>query len=96
MPIDASFPSIAEAIESALVSHYRPLWNAELGGFASHSPGKGRSRQAPSDWDVMHPGREWVTKLSGEPNNRRKIARRVQKHLKVVQEVLSDKETNRT
>ncbi len=86
MPVDSSFPSIAEAIESALVSHYKPLWNSGLEGFASHNPGKGRTKQAPSDWDVIHPGREWVTKLSGVPNDRRKITRRVQKHMEALKE----------
>jgi hypothetical protein len=75
--VDTNYPSVADAIEGALVNHYQPLWNTCIDGFASHNPGKTRSKQSPSDWDVLHPGREWVKSLTGKSKDSRKIKRRV-------------------
>jgi len=86
MPLSTDLPSITEEVEATLVDQYQPLWNTCLEGFGSHNPGRGRAKQAPSDWDVIHPGREWVSKLSGKANDRRKLGRKVQKHMKLVKE----------
>ena len=48
-------------IEAALIKLSQPLWNVALDGFGNHDPGKGRYEQAKSDWDVIHPGRVWVS-----------------------------------
>lgn len=53
--------------ESLLIRRLRPLWNQAVPGFGIHHPGGGRYEQAPSDWDVLHPGRPWVKRLTGAP-----------------------------
>jgi hypothetical protein len=52
-------------IEAALIKHHLPLWNTVVDGFGNHSPGEGRFNQRKSDWDVIHPGREWAAKCRG-------------------------------
>jgi len=54
-------------VEAELVRRYRPLWNTVVDGFGNHDPGAGRYNQAPSEWDVLHPGRTWASRLTGKP-----------------------------
>ena len=56
-------------IEAALIRLYQPLWNSVIDGFGNHDPGKGRSEQAMSEWDVIHPGRKWAKRLRGQSPN---------------------------
>lgn len=49
--------------ESLLIETFAPLWNCKIDGFGNHDPGKGRSNQQRSSWDVLHPGRPWANKL---------------------------------
>lgn len=61
--------------ESLLISGFRPLWNsAALDGYGIHDPGKGRYNQAPSAWDILHPGRPWVAKLTGAARTQDAVA----------------------
>jgi len=53
-------------VEAELIRRYRPLWNSTVDGFGNHDPGKGRYNQAKSEWDVLHPGRLWAERLTGE------------------------------
>ena len=53
-------------VEAMLIRRYRPLWNSVVDGFGNHDPGKGRYNQARSEWDVLHPGRLWAERLTGE------------------------------
>lgn len=53
-------------VEAQLIRKYLPLWNTAVDGFGNHDPGKGRYNQAMSEWDVLHPGREWSKRLTGE------------------------------
>ena len=73
-------------IEAALIKLNRPLWNAVLDGFGNHTPGKGRFNQAKSDWDVIHPGREWAEKCTGAPRERDDILARIAEHQSIVGE----------
>jgi hypothetical protein len=57
--------ALISPIESAIIKQYNPLWNACVDGFGNHDPGGGRSDQARSQWDVLHPGRRWAEKLKG-------------------------------
>ena len=41
----------------------RPLWNSALSGFGIHAPGKGREEQRRSQWDQLHAGRPFATRL---------------------------------
>ena len=52
--------------EAELIRRYRPLWNTVIDGFGNHDPGKGRYNQAKSEWDVLHPGRPWPERLTGQ------------------------------
>ena len=53
-------------VEAVLIRRYRPLWNSVVDGFGNHDPGKGRYNQAKSEWDVLHTGRMWAERLTGE------------------------------
>ena len=46
--------------EAVLIGHYQPVWNGFVQGFGIHSPGRGRTTQARSDWDALHPGRTFA------------------------------------
>lgn len=50
--------------ESVLIQQTKPLWNNVVDGFGNHDPGKGRTNQQRSPWDMLHPGRVWAEKLS--------------------------------
>lgn len=52
--------------ESILIERYKPLWNVCIDGFGNHDPGKGRYQQQKSQWDCIHEGREWASRL--QPN----------------------------
>jgi len=72
-------------VESEMVRRYKPLWNIVVDGFGNHDPGKGRYNQAVSEWDVLHPGRQWVEKLTGAKPDLNKVRTKVQGHLLKVQ-----------
>lgn len=46
--------------ENLLIEQFRPMWNGQIRGFGIHDPGAGRARQRRSEWDEVHPGRQWV------------------------------------
>jgi hypothetical protein len=52
--------------ESLMIQNYQPIWNKVIPGFGNHDPGRGRKDQRRSEWDTIHRGRPWVTKL-GNP-----------------------------
>jgi hypothetical protein len=54
-------------VEAELIRKYQPVWNTVVDGFGNHDPGSGRYNQAPSEWDVLHPGRSWAERLTGKP-----------------------------
>jgi len=65
------------AVEAALIKLKLPLWNVVIDGFGNHTPGKGRFEQAKSDWDVIHPGRDWANKCNGQHNEASAILDRI-------------------
>lgn len=67
--------------ESELIRKYHPLWNSVIDGFGNHDPGQGRYDQAPSEWDVLHPGRRWVQKLTGTPPDKEYVTAKVKQYL---------------
>ena len=71
-------------IESALIKLNKPLWNMALDGFGNHDPGKGRYEQAKSDWDVIHPGRQWAEKCNGVAHLERDILSVIAAHFKIL------------
>jgi hypothetical protein len=56
---------LISTVEAAMTRKYNPLWNSQIDGFGNHDPGKGRYEQAKSEWDALHPGREWADRLKG-------------------------------
>lgn len=68
-------------IEAALIKLNKPLWNTAVDGFGNHTPGAGRFEQAKSDWDVIHPGREWAEKCSGRHKTKDQILKNISGHL---------------
>lgn len=54
------FISMGEAL---LITQFRPLWNRHVAGFGLHDPGAGRHGSERSEWDELHPGRPWYTKM---------------------------------
>ena len=55
--------------ESLLINRFLPIWNTLIDGFGNHDPGGGRSNQARSRWDVLHPGRPWAERLRENDDN---------------------------
>jgi hypothetical protein len=69
-------------IEARLIRSYKPLWNTIMDGFGNHDPGSGRYNQARSEWDVLHPGRPWAERLTGESPRLEDIVTRIQQFLR--------------
>lgn len=69
-------------VEAQLIRKYRPLWNTIIDGFGNHDPGAGRYNQARSEWDVLHPGRSWAERLTGEAPRLEQILYKIQRTLK--------------
>jgi hypothetical protein len=84
MVLTAGEVLLAEAIEKALINQYSPLWNTCIDGFSSHNPGKGRMKQAKSDWDVIHPGRAWAESLQGKANDEEALKAKIKSHIKEI------------
>lgn len=64
-------------VEASLIRHYKPVWNSGIDGFGNHTPGAGRFQQAKSDWDVIHPGREWADKCTGKASSKKEVEQRI-------------------
>lgn len=68
-------------VEAELIRRYKPLWNSVVDGFGNHDPGKGRYNQAKSEWDVLHPGRSWAKRLTGESPRLGDVMTKIRQHL---------------
>lgn len=55
--------------ERTAIRTHLPLWNTKIDGFGNHDPGARRATQFRSDWDTVHPGRPWATKLAQNPRS---------------------------
>jgi len=71
---------LVTAAEAQLIRRYTPLWNCIVDGFGNHDPGSGRYGQARSEWDVVHPGRSWVDRLTGTPPELSDITGKIESH----------------
>lgn len=67
-------------VEAALIKLFHPVWNSAVDGFGNHTPGAGRFQQAKSDWDVVHPGREFAEKCTGIPKNETTVINNIKEH----------------
>jgi Eco29kI restriction endonuclease len=50
-----------------------------------YDPGKGRSEQARSDWDVIHPGRIWAERCNGIPKAESIIITNIDRHFQNIE-----------
>ncbi|MCM1489347.1 MAG: Eco29kI family restriction endonuclease [Muribaculum sp.] len=64
MILENAASNLIGTVEAALIRHYQPLWNCIVDGFGNHDPGKGRYNQEKSEWDIIHPGRQWANKCT--------------------------------
>ena len=69
---------LISAVESELIRTYIPLWNTVVDGFGNHDPGKGRYNQARSEWDVLHRGRSWADRLTGQEPQLESVIAKIQ------------------
>jgi hypothetical protein len=77
MIIEGVATDMISAIESYLIRKYNPLWNSHIDGFGINAPGAGRYNQQPSEWDTIHPGRDYAKKLLGAPRDRSFITQKI-------------------
>lgn len=68
---------LISTVEASLTRKYNPLWNSYIDGFGNHDPGKGRYEQASSEWDSLHPGRIWASRLKGTPPDKDRIKEKI-------------------
>ncbi|EKO3783673.1 Eco29kI family restriction endonuclease [Vibrio harveyi] len=68
------------ALESALIRTHTPLWNSYIDGFGNHDPGSGRYEQSISEWDTLHTGRKWASKLTGVPPRMENISAKIKSY----------------
>ena len=50
--------------ENMMIEEFKPIWNLVIDGFGNKDPGRRRATQYRSQWDVLHPGREFSKKLA--------------------------------
>jgi hypothetical protein len=67
--------------ENILIESFKPLWNVAVEGFGINDPGKGRSAQKRSPWDVLHPGRGYASRLTGGGPEVTAVLERIEDHL---------------
>jgi hypothetical protein len=67
--------------ESMLIERFKPAWNRVLDGFGNHDPGKGRHAGMTPQWDALHPGRVWASRLQPSTNTADELTTRVEKYL---------------
>jgi hypothetical protein len=80
MILEGALTDLIVPVESELIRRHKPLWNSVVDGFGNHDPGSGRYDQAPSEWDVLHPGRPWVERLTGAPPEWEAVVAKIQQH----------------
>lgn len=73
-------------VEASLIRLYKPIWNNAIDGFGNHTPGKGRFKQAKSDWDVLHPGRKWAELCTGKAASKSEVEQKVKEYFSGVDE----------
>jgi len=70
--------------ESMLIERFKPVWNCALDGFGNHDPGKGRYNSMMPQWDCVHPGRNWATRMQPRSNTATELKECVEAYLKEV------------
>jgi hypothetical protein len=65
------------ALEAGLIRCYSPLWNNCIDGFGDHDPGDKRYDGKHTEWDTIHPGRSWTSRMRGERRELRHINQKI-------------------
>lgn len=81
MIFEGPIKGMIASVEAALIAMHRPLWNSIVDGFGNHNPGAGRAMGRVSQWDALHPGREWVRNIEGEKPDAKAVSRRVRDYM---------------
>ena len=66
--------------EQVLIAEYQPIWNVVVDGFGNNDPGRGRWNQRRSQWDTLHPGRDWAFNLQDRGETEQEILTAIAEH----------------
>lgn len=67
--------------ENMLIETFKPVWNRAIDGFGNKDPGRRRSKQFKSPWDVLHTGRAFAHKLADSTLTADVLVTRVEDYL---------------
>ena len=81
MIFEGASEAMIAPVEAALIAKYRPLWNSVIDGFGNHNPGSKRFSGMVTQWDILHPGRKWAEKMTGERPDIKMLQRRVKDYM---------------
>lgn len=81
MVLNGDMGDLVVPVEAELIRVLKPLWNVAVDGFGNHDPGSGRYQQSCSEWDVLHPGRPWASRLTGSQPTQSKIIAKIHQAL---------------
>lgn len=77
MIFEGSVEAMIASVEASLIAMHRPLWNSVIDGFGNHNPGSRRFSGMITQWDALHPGRSWVSQMTGDIPDLKVLNRRV-------------------
>lgn len=80
--------------ESLMIGNFRPLWNVVIDGFGLHDPGSRRHGGMRSEWDELHPGRPWYSRMTPRPEPATIVAKVVQHFVDYPSPALSEVPTD--
>ncbi len=66
--------------EQVLIAQYQPIWNVVVDGFGNNDPSRGRWNQRRSQWDTLHPGREWAFNLQDRGETEEDVVKAIIDH----------------
>lgn len=67
--------------ENMLIETFQPVWNRAVDGFGNKVPGKRRTTQFRSPWDVLHPIRKGFEKLADSGLTPEDVIERIEDYL---------------
>lgn len=73
--------SMIAAVESVIIAEHNPMWNSVIDGFGNHDPGAKRITGRITQWDVLHPGRTWAKRMTGDAPDSTDLKRRIKDYM---------------
>jgi Eco29kI restriction endonuclease len=67
--------------ENMLIETFKPIWNRAIDGYGNKAPGRRRTTQYKSPWDVLHPGRKSMMGLADSGLTSEFLVQRVKDYL---------------